>query len=169
MQCPSTIAPVPNQYVFWWCLVSVTLRRRVKAEVNNNVIVILMIIVGIISGTVHHPEFSKLSVLETGSVSLVRYGGGKFPTLIKKKNAVFWDVAPCRSCVSRRFGGTYRLHLQGRKIRARGISVSRWLQAAETVSYAGTQHMQSYETHYLVRKSLPLVPILSQINPVYNK
>jgi hypothetical protein len=33
------------------------------------------------------------------------------------KNAVFWDVAPCRSCVHRRFGGTYRLHLQGRKIR----------------------------------------------------
>jgi hypothetical protein len=33
------------------------------------------------------------------------------------KNAVFWDVAPCRSCVNRRFGGTYRLHLQGRKCR----------------------------------------------------
>jgi hypothetical protein len=28
------------------------------------------------------------------------------------KNAVFWDVAPCSSCVNRRFGGTYRLHLQ---------------------------------------------------------
>jgi hypothetical protein len=47
---------------------------------------------------------------------------------IAKKNAVFWDVAPCRSCVNRRFGGTYRLHLQGRKIRERGTSVSRWLQ-----------------------------------------
>jgi hypothetical protein len=23
------------------------------------------------------------------------------------KNAVFWDVVPCRSCVKRRFGGTY--------------------------------------------------------------
>jgi hypothetical protein len=33
------------------------------------------------------------------------------------------DVAPCRSCVNRRFGGAYRLHLQGNK-----ISVSRWLQ-----------------------------------------
>jgi hypothetical protein len=29
------------------------------------------------------------------------------------KNTVFWDVAPCRSCANRRFGGTYRLHLQG--------------------------------------------------------
>jgi hypothetical protein len=32
------------------------------------------------------------------------------------KNAVFWDVEPCRSYVTRRFGGTYRLYLQGRKI-----------------------------------------------------
>jgi hypothetical protein len=31
----------------------------------------------------------------------------------RRKNAVFWDVAPCRYCVSRRFGGTYRLRLQG--------------------------------------------------------
>jgi hypothetical protein len=36
----------------------------------------------------------------------------------------FWDLAPCRSCVNRRFGGTYRLYLQGRKIRERGTSVS---------------------------------------------
>jgi hypothetical protein len=36
------------------------------------------------------------------------------------KNAVFWDVVPCRSCVNRRFGGTYRFHLQGTKIRERG-------------------------------------------------
>jgi hypothetical protein len=28
------------------------------------------------------------------------------------KNTVFWDVAPCRYFVNRRFGGTYRLHLQ---------------------------------------------------------
>jgi hypothetical protein len=40
----------------------------------------------------------------------------------------FWDVAPCRSCVNRRYGGKYRLHLQGRKICERGTSVSRWLQ-----------------------------------------
>jgi hypothetical protein len=33
---------------------------------------------------------------------------------VTMKNAVFWDVAPCRSCVNRRFGGTYRVHLQGR-------------------------------------------------------
>jgi hypothetical protein len=32
------------------------------------------------------------------------------------KNTIFWDVALCRSCVNRRVGGTYRLHIQGRKI-----------------------------------------------------
>jgi hypothetical protein len=36
---------------------------------------------------------------------------------VSLKNAVFWDVGPSRSCVNRRFRGTYRLHLQGRKIR----------------------------------------------------
>jgi hypothetical protein len=44
------------------------------------------------------------------------------------KNAVFWDVESCGSCVNRRFGGPYRLHLQGRKIRERKTSLSRWLQ-----------------------------------------
>jgi hypothetical protein len=28
-------------------------------------------------------------------------------TKITMKNAVLWDVAPCRSCVNRRFGGTW--------------------------------------------------------------
>jgi hypothetical protein len=35
------------------------------------------------------------------------------------KTAVFWDVAPCRSGVNRRFGGTYRLHLKGRREKIR--------------------------------------------------
>jgi hypothetical protein len=38
------------------------------------------------------------------------------------KNAVFWDVAPCRYYVTRRFGVRYRLHLLGRKIRSLGTS-----------------------------------------------
>jgi hypothetical protein len=48
-------------------------------------------------------------------------------TAVTMENAVFWDVALCRSCVNRRFGGTYRLHLQGRKIRERGTSCSHLL------------------------------------------
>jgi hypothetical protein len=43
---------------------------------------------------------------------------------------VFWVVAPCISCVKRRFEGTHRLHLQGRKIRERGTSVRRWQHTA---------------------------------------
>jgi hypothetical protein len=36
------------------------------------------------------------------------------------KNAVFWGVAPCRcGRLNGRFGGSYRLHLQGRKIRVK--------------------------------------------------
>jgi hypothetical protein len=40
-------------------------------------------------------------------------------TAVTMKNVVFWDVALCRSCVNRRFGVTYRLHLQCIKIRER--------------------------------------------------
>jgi hypothetical protein len=54
-------------------------------------------------------------------------------TAVTMKNAIFWDVVPCRSCVNRRFGGTYRLHLQGRKTCEQGTSVSRWLQAEPPV------------------------------------
>jgi hypothetical protein len=46
-------------------------------------------------------------------------------TAVTMKNAVSWDMASCSSCVKRRFGGTYRLHLQSTKIRERESSVSR--------------------------------------------
>jgi hypothetical protein len=52
------------------------------------------------------------------------------------KKAVFWDVGPCRYCVNRRFGGTYRLHLQGRRqeeIRERA-SVSRCNRLSHSIS-----------------------------------
>jgi hypothetical protein len=62
------------------------------------------------------------------------------------KNAVFWDVAACRSCMNRRFAGTYRLHLQGRKIRERGTSVSRWLQP-RSPSCKTSVHTRSTRRH----------------------
>jgi hypothetical protein len=62
------------------------------------------------------------------------------------KNAVFWDVAPCRSCVNRRFGETYRLHIQGRKIRERGTSVSKWLRSAIRFSETSV-HARSTRRH----------------------
>jgi hypothetical protein len=49
------------------------------------------------------------------------------------ENAVFWDVAPCRSCVNRRFGGIYCLLLLGRKILERGTNMSSWLQTKSPV------------------------------------
>jgi hypothetical protein len=42
---------------------------------------------------------------------------------VTMKNAVFWDVSPCRSWVNKRFRGTYHLHLKGRKIREQGTSM----------------------------------------------
>jgi hypothetical protein len=35
---------------------------------------------------------------------------------VVRKSAIFWDITPCSSLsVDRRFGGTYRLHLQGQE------------------------------------------------------
>jgi hypothetical protein len=65
---------------------------------------------------------------------------------VTMKNAVFWDVAPCSPFVNRRFGGTYRLHMQCRKICERGTSVSRWLQTehqSKTTSYIRTGRRES--------------------------
>jgi hypothetical protein len=44
------------------------------------------------------------------------------------KSCIFWDITPCNPLkVNRRFGGTCRLHLQGRRIsQARNQSESRW-------------------------------------------
>jgi hypothetical protein len=44
------------------------------------------------------------------------------------KSTIFWDIKPCSPLkVSRRFRGTCRLHLQGRRIsRARNKRESRW-------------------------------------------
>jgi hypothetical protein len=40
--------------------------------------------------------------------------------ILKWKRTLFWDITPCNLLeVNRRFGGTYRLHLQNRISRAR--------------------------------------------------
>jgi hypothetical protein len=69
------------------------------------------------------------------------------------KNAVFWDVAPCRSCVNRRFGGTYRLHLEVEKsaceepARAGGADCSHIPEdGMRTVSLARNQREQVVQT-----------------------
>jgi hypothetical protein len=40
------------------------------------------------------------------------------------KFVIFWDIAPCSPYMSRRFGVTYHLHLQGRKISEQETSES---------------------------------------------
>jgi hypothetical protein len=54
---------------------------------------------------------SLLFTLERGWLSSCV--GFEVITAVTMKNAVFWDVAPCRFNIKRRFGGNYRLHLQG--------------------------------------------------------
>jgi hypothetical protein len=71
-----------------------------------------------------------LLFLEAQSVAILNYVRCEVFTAVTMKNSVFWDVASCRSYVNRYFGGTYRLHLQGRKIRELWTSVSRCLQYA---------------------------------------
>jgi hypothetical protein len=46
------------------------------------------------------------------------------PTTYSLKNTIFCDITPCSPLsVNRRFGGTYRLHLQGRKNKLRKLVI----------------------------------------------
>jgi hypothetical protein len=65
------------------------------------------------------------------------------------KITVFWDVTPCRSYMSWCFGGTYCLHIQGRKIRERETSVSMWQKTAEKRSSETSVHTRSTRRHIL--------------------
>jgi hypothetical protein len=58
-------------------------------------------------------------------------------TAITMKNVVFWDVAPCRYFFNQRFGGTYRLHLQGRR---NPRAMNQREQVAVDVKKISTQH-----------------------------
>jgi hypothetical protein len=78
--------------------------------------------------------------------------------ILTKKNAVFWDVAQCKSCVNRRVGGTYRLHLQGRKVSERGTSMSRWLQIAAHKIYTAPHPRRRHSSY-----SPPWKPQILQI------
>jgi hypothetical protein len=51
-----------------------------------------------------------------------------FRAIIVTKNSIFWDITLCSPLkVNIYFGGTYRLHLQGRRIsHARNHYASRW-------------------------------------------
>jgi hypothetical protein len=55
---------------------------------------------------------------------------------------IFWEMTPCGSYKNRRFGGSYRLHLQGARVRA--------LQSEVESSCIGTDSYES-ETSVLIR------------------
>jgi hypothetical protein len=55
------------------------------------------------------------------------------------KNSVFWDVAPCRYFVNRRFGLTYCFHFQGIK-NPRAMN-QREQVAVELRAHAGSSHV----------------------------
>jgi hypothetical protein len=57
--------------------------------------------------TVKHEQFSN-----NVNNATARKFRNNFATIAFIKNVVFWDVALCRSCVNRRFGGKFFLHLQ---------------------------------------------------------
>jgi hypothetical protein len=49
------------------------------------------------------------------SPKLVAFVGFELLTAVVMKSTIFWDIMPCiPPKVDRRFGGTHRLHLQGR-------------------------------------------------------
>jgi hypothetical protein len=77
----------------------------------------------------------------------------------------FWDVAPCRFCMNRRFGGTYCLHLPGRKIRERG---SRWFLALGFLYLGEDMFLRNLSSHKFYTApficSCPLLSISSLIN-----
>jgi hypothetical protein len=65
------------------------------------------------------------------------------------KNAVFWDVAPCRSCVNRRFGGTYRLQIEA--------TCSRWSSLTDFSSLK-MEAIRSSETSVHTRSTRRHIP-----------
>jgi hypothetical protein len=93
-----------------------------------------------ISCVLYHWCYIILYIRKLTSNSMTRYLL-VFPHVPSKRNihkassslkiVVFWDVARCITRLNRRFGGTYRLHLQGGIIRKRWTRVSSWLQSAD--------------------------------------
>jgi hypothetical protein len=52
----------------------------------------------------------------TNKTIKIEEAGFEVSTAVSMKNTFFWDIMPCSQLsVNRRFGGTYRPHLQGRK------------------------------------------------------
>jgi hypothetical protein len=69
--------------------------------------------------------YTYLSII---AVWIILFVGFEVLTPVVMKSTIFWDKTPCSPLkVSRRFGETYRLHLQGRKMTSAACHLlSRW-------------------------------------------
>jgi hypothetical protein len=83
-------------------------------------------------------------------------------TAVVMKSIIFWDMTPCSLLSSNlRFGGTYRLHLQGRRNKfSKNQQASTWLLFAELISW--TRKMEAIcssktpvETQRTTRRHIP--------------
>jgi hypothetical protein len=52
------------------------------------------------------PTKKEAKIVSTVKLKTVNYVRFEVFAAVTMKNAVFWDVTPCRSCKNRRFGGT---------------------------------------------------------------
>jgi hypothetical protein len=66
------------------------------------------------------------------AAKLLIYVDSEFLTEAVMNVEILWDMAACRHYVNSRFGGTYHLHLQGRKSAAHETSVQ---QVARQIHY----------------------------------
>jgi hypothetical protein len=90
---------MPSRSAFWmqadWRLASGSQQRTEKPRV--------------------FPLVRRIGAFETRGNN-TRHSGVEVLTTMVMKSTIFWDITQCRQLnVFRRFGGTYRLHLQSRK------------------------------------------------------
>jgi hypothetical protein len=73
-------------------------------------------------------NFKRKNGKRKDTYTVSEYEGFEVLTAVVTKSSIFWDITPCSPLkVKRRFGGTYRIHLQGRRIsRARNQNESKW-------------------------------------------
>jgi hypothetical protein len=75
-------------------------------------------------------SFTPLPLYPWGNIYLlpfVREAERNIEPALTLQITIFWDITPCSPLkVNRRFGGTYRIHLQGRISRATYQHESRW-------------------------------------------
>jgi hypothetical protein len=85
-------------------------------------------------------------------LSFLYYVAFEVFTAVVMKSIIFWDVTPCRllSC-NRRFGGTYRLNLQGRRNNSsKNQQVSRW-QTSVATQQTTRRHIPEDDTlHFFI-------------------